>query len=144
MANDPKSRDKQHLRWLHDELPELLTRNVVDAATAERLRVHYNLGSLSEPRSVALLVFGSLGALLVGGGMILIVAHNWEELSRGGRAVISIALLAAAQLLCGYVLLRKRGSAAWSEASALALCLSLGASIALISQTYNLGGELGA
>ena len=143
MTQPPPPKHGRHLRWLNEQLPELIAGQVLDEDAASRIRAHYGLGSLADSRNLALLIFGALGALLVGGGLILIVAHNWEELSRAGRAAVALAMLLCAQCVCAYALLKKPVSDAWRESSALGLCLSLGASIALISQTYNLGGELG-
>ena len=142
MAEEHGKRER-HLRWLRDELPELVEREVLDGAAAQRIRAHYALGTLREPRNVALLIFGALGALLVGAGLILIIAHNWDQLGRPVRAAISIGLLVAAQGLAGFALWRHPRSAAWTESSALFLTLCTGASVALISQTYNIQGELG-
>jgi len=131
------------IRWLLGELPGLVRLGVLSEETAERLRTHYG-----EPRTplggarLALIVFGSLGAALIGGGVVLLLAHNWENLSRPLRAAISIAILLTAQALAGWVIARRRGSAAWCEASGGLLVIAAAASIALISQTYNLGGDL--
>ena len=71
------------LRWLYGELPGLVEARVLDDATALRLRQHY--GELQPPRSsqrVLLGLFGLLGTLLIGGGIILLLAYNWEGMSR--------------------------------------------------------------
>lgn len=139
----PDGKRTAHLRWLRQELPTLVEQDVLDPAAAARLRDHYGLGELREPRNVALLAFGLLGALLVGGGVILIIAHNWDQLGRGVRAALALGLLLSSQLAAGYALLRHAGSAAWTESTALLVTLCLGASTALITQTYNVQGEPG-
>lgn len=134
---------RKHLRWLHDELPWLLSGGVIDARSERSIREHYGLDPLAAPRNIALLIFSVLGAGLTGAGVILILAHNWTELSRPMRAGISLGMLLAAQGVAGFALLRKSRSPAWTEASALGLTLSIGASMALISQTYHVKGETG-
>ncbi|MBI2441321.1 MAG: DUF2157 domain-containing protein, partial [Lentisphaerae bacterium] len=71
---------------------------------------------------------------------IMVLGYNWDQLSRGARAVISFIPLAIAQALCGWMLGTGRRSAAWREGVGTLLVLALGASLALIAQTYNLGG----
>ena len=91
---------------------------------------------------MALAVCAVFGALLIGGGVILLLAHNWEFLSRGARATIAIAPLVVTQFLAGWVLLRREASTAWREGSAILLALMAATAIALVDQTYHTGGDL--
>lgn len=131
-----------HVRWLQRELPELVRRDLLSEDAAAALRRHYGEPSSTAATSIALVVFSSLGAVLVGGGVILLVAHNWEDLTRPVRAAISIGLLLAAQAVAAFTLVRRSGSAHWREAAGGSVVLAAAASIALISQTYNFGGEI--
>ncbi len=134
----------QHLTWLYGELTSLVDRGVVDAASADRLRSHYGPVTQRRPGSLALIVFGTIGAALVGLGIILILAHNWDGLSRPMRAGLGFSLLAAAQAIAVYAFVKRPASRALSEGSALFLGLCIGATIALIGQTYNIPGDLGS
>ena len=129
-------------RWLLAELPGLVARGVIDDETAERLRLHYASATAGAGRRVVLAVFAVFGALLIGGGIILLLAHNWEFLSRAARAAIVLVPLVAAQMLAGWALLRRQGSTAFREGTATFLALSLAAAIALVDQTYHTGGDL--
>ncbi|MEO0902648.1 MAG: DUF2157 domain-containing protein [Bacteroidota bacterium] len=75
-------------------------------------------------------------------GNILIIAHNWDELSRFTKTCFAFLPLIIGQLLCGYTLLKKRESTAWRESSSAFLFFAVGASIALVSQIYNIPGDL--
>ncbi len=55
------------------------------------------------------------GALLIGAGIILMLAHNWEDLSRPVRAALSFLPLLLAQGLAGWALVRRPESLAWRE-----------------------------
>ena len=88
-----------------------------------------------------LLVFGILGALLVGIGVMFIVANQWDELPKTVKTVCAFLILIVPQLLCGYVLLKKQEKIVWRESTALLLFFAVGASISLISQIYNINGE---
>ena len=102
-------------RWLHAELPRLLEAGVLDAATADRLRAHYGPPDEAPRARLALTLFGVLGSLLVGSGIILLFAHNWDELSRPARTVVSLAPLAIGQALALWGVWSGRRSVAWRE-----------------------------
>ncbi len=122
------------------ELGELVEREVVDAATAERIRHHY--AQKSPGRNTLLLVFGVLGALLIGLGIVLLLAHNWHAISRPLRTVIALLPLLAGQGLAAYAVMRRPDSAAWRESSAIFVSLALLAALALVSQTYHIHNDL--
>lgn len=132
----------RRIRWLYTELPELVRSGVVDQATALRIERHYGPVSETTSRGLLVAVFGVLGALLIGAGVMLLVGHNWEELGRPLRAGLSFTLLLGAQALAGWSLWRKRESMAWYEGSGLFLSLAIGTTIALIAQTYQIPGNL--
>ena len=82
-----------------------------------------------------------LGSLLVGAGVVLLVAHNWDFLSRPIRCAIGFAPLILSQALAIFVLLRRNGSAAWREAAAILNVAAIGTAMALVSQTYQIQGD---
>lgn len=129
-----------HARWLREQLPALVAAGVLDEEAARRLEAHYARGAGSGARAVVLL-FGTLGALFVGGGVILLLAHNWEQLGRPVRTALSVAPLLISFALAALVLAREHRREAWGEAVAAFWTLSIGASISLVAQTYHLPGD---
>lgn len=140
--------------WLKDELPGLVQNEVLDPAAAQRLSKHYELDTLGDRSATRRLVLALLGCCLVGAGVILLFAHNWDDLSRPMRAAVALGQLVVAQAVAAWALFRSRdeGGGAWTtkprgvaalESTGALLALSIGAAIALISQTYHLDGELG-
>ena len=87
-----------------------------------------------------LIIFSILGALLIGGGIILILARNWDELPIWTRAVIAFLPLLTSQVITGMLLHRKIASEAWREGVGLFYAIAVYACIALISQIYHLPG----
>lgn len=133
----------KELKWLYEEFPDLVEKGVLDSETVDRLKKHYGpLNDVPVTYNLAFIIIGILGAVLIGGGIILIFAYNWEDLSRTWRTIFSFLPLVIAQLIYGYTYFKKRNSTAWVEASSGFLMLMLASCIALISQTYNLGGSL--
>ena len=131
---------KRHLSWLYEQLPELVDKGLISPAQKDAIQSHYGPAQSGPAYNWAFIVISVIGALLVGGGIILIFAYNWDELSRAWRTVLSIAPLAVGLAIYGYVILRQRQSIAWVEGSATFLMLMLASSIALVSQTYNIMG----
>jgi uncharacterized membrane protein len=134
--------EKRHIRWLYDELPVWREKGWIDAKTAEAIQTHYGPADNSSPRRLLGAILSTAATLLTGAGIILILAHNWDDLSRPLRAIISLLPLLASYTICGYTLARKSGSLLWRETAATANLVALAAAIALIAQTYNIPGDL--
>jgi uncharacterized membrane protein len=135
---------ENHVPWLLEELPTLVSKGVLPTEAAQRVRQYYGEStSGARGRNRAVVLFSVLGAALVGSGVILLLAHNWEQLSRAMRTVLSFAPLVCAQAVAGWVLWPRRASTAWREGAGTALTLAIGATISLIAQTYNISGDFG-
>jgi uncharacterized membrane protein len=133
---------QKRIQWLLSQLPDLQKEGVLDEATANRLRQHYQPQLTKQGPNTALLLTSILGALLIGTGIISIFAYNWESLSRPVRVVLSLLPLLIAQGLYVFTFYRKADSPPWTESTAAFLLLMLGAAIALISQTYHIPGTM--
>ena len=134
--------NKKAIQWLYGELPGLVSRGVLTPDADARLRAHYGPSEAARPARLAIIVFGVLGALLIGAGVILVLAHNWENLSRPVRVVLSFLPLVVAQGLAAWTLVKRPESLAWREGAGALLFLMMGASISLVAQTYNISGDL--
>ncbi|GLI91315.1 hypothetical protein LMG27198_03070 [Methylocystis echinoides] len=132
--------DRKHVAWLYDQLPALIAEGALTDETAARLRARYGPLEEGAGRRRAIVLFGILGAALIGGGVILLLAHNWEALGRLVRGLLALALLFIAQGLSFWVLARRPASMAWREGAGTLQTMAIGASIALVSQTYHTGG----
>ncbi len=131
------------IQWLHGEIEAWLRDGLIAPDLAERLRGRYPPSGRGS-RSAALIGFAVLGALLLGGGIILLLAHNWSDLSRPMRTAIALAPLVAAQLLALAGALRGADGPAWREGIGVFWTLTIGAAIAMVGQIYNLSGSYDA
>ncbi len=131
----------KHIKWLYEELPQLASKGILSEDAVAQLKNYYGKVDEKPAYDIALLLAAVLGAVLIGGGVILLFAHNWDQFSRPLRTLLSFAPLIIAQLIYGYVFFKKSKSTAWVEASSAFLMLMLAACIALISQTYHIQGE---
>ena len=136
--------NKKAVAWLYQQLPELVAKGIIPPESVERLKEHYGSVADNTGNRTFLLVFGVIGALLVGLGIILILAHNWAQLTKLHRLLISVGLLVTAQIIAGSVLWFKKSNMVWREAAATLLMLMVGASLALVGQTYHLVEDMDA
>lgn len=129
-----------HHRWLLEQLPQWERDGLLTADAARTLRERHVVDE-SQP-GLAQIVMGSLGALLIGTGLIAVIGYNWDDFSRPVRLLFAFLPLLATQIVSFRVLQRGDAAAAWvRETAALLQALATGACIALVSQIYNLGGE---
>ena len=91
-------------------------------------------------RPWVLIGFLLLGGLLMGGGIISLVAANWQDITNGQKLLGAFTLL----LLCGLALVEShhRQQRLIAETINVIYALLCLASIGLISQIYHTGGEL--
>lgn len=120
------------------ELDELTAAEVISPEVAERIRLYAQEQKQASSSHRLLTVFGALGAILIALGIIVILAHNWDELPRWTKTIISFLPLLAGQAGCGYILFKKGLQSWWGEAVAAFTSLSIGATIAMVHQVYNL------
>jgi hypothetical protein len=128
-----------HERWLLEQLPAWEREGIVTPAAAATLRGRYRA---EHQPAVARMVIAATGSLLIGAGLIAIVASNWDDLSRGMRLAMALVPLALSQAVTLLLLPRRETPRHWMiEAAAFAQALAAGAALALVSQIYNLPGE---
>ena len=120
------------------ELDELTAAEVISPEVAERIRDYAQERAESSASHRLLTVFGALGAILIALGIIVLLAHNWDELPRWIKTIISFLPLLTGQAACGYLLFKKGLTSWWGEAAAAFTALSIGAAIAMVHQVYNL------
>ncbi len=126
---------------IQKHLPELLEAGIINQDTATKIQ-HYYQHKKSSSTNRLFVVFGVLGAVLVGLGIILIIAHNWDELARRTKTLLAFLPLLIGQASCIYTISKKTNSEAWRESSAAFVFFAVGASISLISQIYNIPGNI--
>ena len=126
---------------MQKDIPELLKAGIITPETAEGIRQYYR-EKAGQSQNRLFIIFGILGAIMVGLGVILIIAHNWDEFSRTLKTFFSFLPLLVGQFFCAFTLWRKNDSSAWRESSSAFLFFAVGASISLISQVYHIPGNI--
>lgn len=126
---------------LHD-LDELLSQQVITEEDASRIRNYYGRKP-QPPNNRLVIIFGVLGSLLVGMGIVLILAHNWDNLPKFIKLAIALLPLLAGQALCGYLLVKKSASVAWREGASVFVVFAIATAISIVSQVYHIEGDFG-
>lgn len=124
-----------------NELPKLTDAGVISEEIAQKIRNFYG----QEDRNFSsrlTLAFGILGAVFVGLGIILIVAHNWDQFPRIFKSFLAFVPMLLGQGICGYALLKKKEKKVWKEGASVFLIAAMGATLSMISQIYNIQGNL--
>ena len=131
-------RNRRAIRWLRSQLPEMVASGVITPENAQAIERHYEH---DQPRTnFAFVILAALGSALVAAGIILLIAHNWDDLSRAARTGIAFLPLLIAQALVVFTLTRRSESRPWSEAAAIFDVAAVATTISLISQTYQVQG----
>ncbi|MFL6526716.1 MAG: DUF2157 domain-containing protein [Chthoniobacterales bacterium] len=133
--------NRRAVRWLTGELPALVASGAISQEQAVAIERHFARDAAPE-RNVAFTVIAIVGSILIAAGVVLLVAHNWDELNRPVRCTIALLPLVAAQMLCVFVLRRRYDSKPWRESAAIFNVAAIGTAIALVSQTYQIHGSL--
>jgi uncharacterized membrane protein len=124
------------------ELQTLVGDKIISPELADKIEQYYATKDIGKPTKL-FMIFGIFGALLVGSGIILMLAHNWDDFSRLTKTILAFAPLLLGQVFTGFSILKNK-SVTWKEASGTFLFFSVGACMALVSQIYNIPGELGS
>lgn len=122
------------------ELPKLIKEGVISVDVASKIESYYNSNSNTSSNKL-FTIFGVIGSLLIGLGIILILAHNWDDFSKITKTFFALSPLIIGQVAVGYSLIKKKSSS-WLESSGTFLFFAVGSSISLVSQIYNIPGNL--
>jgi uncharacterized membrane protein len=133
------STNRRAVQWLRGQLPELVAAGAISSENARAIERHY--GPVESRTNFGFVVLATVGAALVGAGIILLIAHNWDDLSRAARTIIAFLPPLIAQALIVFVLMQRNESRPWREAVAVFDVAAVATAISLISQTYQIQGS---
>jgi len=124
------------VRWLMDEIDRWTAEGLVSPEQAGRLRARYPKPAEGPPWG--LLVFACAGAIVIGLGIILLFAYNWDDIPKFGKLALIFGAIIGTHI-GGLALLRKGG---WQmklgEAFSLLGTMFYGSAIWLIAQIYHI------
>jgi uncharacterized membrane protein len=127
------------VRWLRGQLPALVSAGVITPDASKAIEQHYAAED-SRSRNIGIVLLAIVGSALVAAGIILLIAHNWDDFSRPTRSIIAFLPLIVAQAVAIFVLMRRDESQASRESVAIFEVAAVATAISLVSQTYQIQG----
>lgn len=134
-------------KWVNELLrllPEWVEDGIISPDAAERLQRRYGPvvgGGLSIFRNFQI-ALSILCGLLLSGGLILLISHNWDEFSPSCRLAIAYLPLLAGIGFGFFTLLRHGDDSRFTEPAALWIAAASASALAIISQLYHISGGL--
>ncbi len=126
---------------IEKDLSQLVNNQVITPETAQNIQQYYR-SKKPETNNKLVLILGILGSLLVGLGIILILAHNWYNFPKSVRLALGYTPLLIGQALCVYAYFKKANAAVWTESAAIITFFGIAVSISIVSQVYHINGSM--
>jgi uncharacterized membrane protein len=123
---------------LRRELPRWKSERLVTEEAAATLAERYGL-SRPEGGGPTILAVYVLGALLIGGGVVSLVAWNWDEMGKVARLTVILAAMLAAHV-AGWRLREGGRHERLGHGLQILGTLIFGANIALVAQIFHVSG----
>jgi uncharacterized membrane protein len=125
----------KHQRWLKQEVAHWQADGLVDAALAQRILARY---PDTPDRGWGRIIFSALGAVLVGLGVILFFAYNWQVIPKAVKLAMVFGALAAAHGAAMALARRTDANRALVEGLHALGTMLFGAGIWLVAQIYHI------
>jgi uncharacterized membrane protein len=125
----------KHRQWLQQEVAQWRAEGLVDAELAQRILARYPAAA---ERGWGRMIFSAIGAVLIGLGVILFFAYNWQDIPKAAKLALVFAALAAAH--AGAIALARRDGASPGLVEGLHALgtMMFGAGIWLVAQIYHI------
>jgi uncharacterized membrane protein len=128
--------DKKTTSWLYEETKRWTQNGLISNSQAEAIKGLYPLTKTERPWG--LLVFSGIGAVIIGLGIILLFAYNWEKMTKFSKlAVIFMALISSHGIGVRMFLSSERFKGLGEAISVLGTML-FGAGIWLVASIYHI------
>lgn len=132
----------KHLAWLKKEIPTWLENRLIDPQSADQILAHYRDFQEKPPSHLLARALATIGSLLIGLGVILVFAYNWQDIPQLGKLLLAFLPLTIASALAIFTLARRRDSSTWSEGVSIAFILASAAAMGLVGQTLHITSSL--
>jgi uncharacterized membrane protein len=122
---------------LNREIDRWLDEGLISAEQAEAIKGRYRDTATSERRARVVKALGIVGATVVGVGVILFFAANWDAIPRGARLALLVGALVASYAGGFYLREVRRAYSGIGHALILLGALLFGAGLFLVGQMYH-------
>lgn len=87
-----------------------------------------------------IITVGIIGVVLIGFGIIYLFAHNWDQLARSTKTLLSFIPVIISIAANIFTVTKRKDAVVWQESTAVSTFLAVGSMLALILQIYQLPG----
>jgi uncharacterized membrane protein len=122
----------KHHQWLARQLPQWVDKAIISEMQADALRALYPVG---DSIGLGRLLITGIGAVMIGLGVILLFAYNWDDMGKVSKLAVIFSGLIGAHIAAFYT--QSRSHVASESLFALGTML-MGAGIFLVGQIYHL------
>lgn len=124
-------------RQLLKEIDEWEKENIIDAYAADRLRERYSSGG----KVTLVTIFSVLSSVLVGAGVILLFATNWQNMPLGVKAAVSFLPMLVGQAAAVFTVIKKYGNTVFRECVSIAYTAGICATLAMVGNSFDIGNS---
>lgn len=126
---------KTHQAWLREQAATWVDRQIITREQADEILAEYPEKQIMPSFQRT---FSALGAILIGLGLLLVLAHNWDALPRGFRLTSVLTLLVLSQAGT-FAAMKWHRLERYREGLSFVQSLMVGASLFLVAETFPLG-----
>lgn len=129
------------IRWLLTEVDRWKAEGLVSPELGDRIRARYDQPPAAPAAGAVpwgLLVFATAGAIVIGLGVILLFAYNWDEIPKAGKLALVFLAIIGAHAASLRLLAKEGWQPRLGEALAALGTMFYGAGIWLVAQIYNI------
>lgn len=126
---------KSHQTWLREQAASWVEKEIITHEQADEILAGYPEKEIMPSFQRT---FSALGAILIGLGLLLVLAHNWDALSRSVRLTSVVVLLILSQVGT-FLSMKWARFERYREGLSFVQSLMVGASLFLVAQTFPLG-----
>lgn len=134
--------NKKLASFLLTEVSQWEKERIISSQQAQLLQQRYQAQATKHSQNLLQIILSVIGALLIGVGIVSILAFNWDNLPETLRVIIAFLPLVFSYLLMFYTIKNKASSTAWCEGAAIANTAGIFASLAMVSQVFHLSASL--
>ena len=133
----------RNIRWLLTEIERWKAEGLVTPELGDRIRQRYEqppatVGAPAETVPWGMLVFSTAGAIVIGLGVILLFAYNWDQIPKSGKLMLVFAAVIGAHASGIRLLGRDGWQPKLGEALVALGTMFYGAGIWLVAQIYHI------
>ena len=139
---------------LKDFLEDCKQENIIDQPTMDRMYAHFETRNKQRAVNVQnqsqinqnkqnnglIITVSIIGVFLIGFGVIYLFAHNWDDLSRSTKTMLSLVPVFISVLANIFTVTKRKDNVIWQESTAISSFLAVGSMLGLILQIYQLPG----